>query len=103
MRPPTDIVWSGSHLDSIRMVETGAADAAAIDSTLWRWANVDEPDVVDVTRRWPAPPILVRRELLSSSVGLSRSITGASGLRGVDHLEPADWHHLDALGEAENR
>lgn len=94
---PSRIVWSGSHADSIRMVSAGTADAAAIDSTLWRWAASEDVAVVDETRSWPAPPILVRRDLLDRLPELPTIISAARAVRGIDGFEHADWAHLQPL------
>ena len=95
--PPGNIVWSGSHLDSIRMVAAGGADAASIDSTVWRWAGVEDLVVVDETRSWPSPPLLVRSDLRSRMPQLAGIITDAGFMRGVDRLQPVDWGHLDPI------
>jgi ABC-type phosphate/phosphonate transport system substrate-binding protein len=94
---PSNICWSGSHLDSIRMVAQAEADAAAIDSTLWRWATADDVTAVDETRSWPSPPLLVRRELDRRLPQLTSLITAAGPLRGVARLEWADWSHLGSI------
>jgi ABC-type phosphate/phosphonate transport system substrate-binding protein len=97
LTPPARLVWSGSHAESIRMVAEGAADAAAIDSTVYRWGGVRDLAVVDVTRSWPAPPILVRRDVEGGAQRVTAQIIGAGRLRGVDALDPADWSHLDPM------
>lgn len=94
---PSRIVWSGSHAESIRMVGEGSADAAAIDSTVWRWEEPADLFVVDVTRPWPAPPILVQDRPDRDTDRLARLILGANGLRGVEALTVADWSHLDPM------
>jgi ABC-type phosphate/phosphonate transport system substrate-binding protein len=97
LQPPATIVWSGSHLASIRMVAGGDADAAAIDSTVWRWAGVADLEVVDETRPWPSPPLLMRSRLRARMPQLAGLIADAGPMRGVDRLQPADWGHLDPI------
>ena len=94
---PSRIVWSGSHVDSIRMVAEGSADVAAIDSTVWRWRNVQSIAVVDVTRSWPAPPVLIRSGIEDGTQQLAAQIVGATQLRAVESLVSADWSHLDPM------
>lgn len=94
---PSRFVWSGSHVDSIRMVAEGSADAAAIDSTVWRWNRPNDLNVVDVTRSWPAPPILILDRPGLDVDRLVREIVGTVGLQGVEKMTPADWSHLDPM------
>ncbi len=94
---PSRVVWSGSHVESIRMVVEGSADAAAIDSTVWRWEGVRGFHVVDATRSWPAPPILVRDGVEERTRQVAGQIVGAPQLRGVEALRSADWSHLDPM------
>lgn len=56
------IVWSGSHVESLAMVNRGEADIAAIDSSVWTWKKPDHPQLVATgsTADWPAPPLLAR-------------------------------------------
>lgn len=94
---PSRIVWSGSHVDSMRMVAEGSADAAAIDSTVWRWEDTPDLPVADVTRPWPAPPILIRQDLEHDVSTVVGRMVGAVGLSAVESLGLADWSHLDPM------
>lgn len=95
---PSRIVWSGSHVESMRMVADGSADAAAIDSTVWRWAGDCGLAVVDSTRPWPAPPLLIRNRIIEDDAGrVVAGIVGATRLRGVEALDRSDWGHLDPM------
>lgn len=100
---PSHVVWSGSHVESIRMVAAGEVDVASIDSTVWRSADPDDLNVVDVTRAWPSPPILARRDLLDRLGELPTLIADAQGIRGLDSLDLADWGHLDPLSGRRSR
>ena len=55
-------VETGSHMNSIAAVRDRTADVAAIDHTVWDWANdrgaTNGLVVIDRTSPWPAPPII---------------------------------------------
>ncbi len=81
---PTQVV-SGSHVNSARALLDGAADVAALDSSLWSHLLAHRPDlaridVLDRTREWPAPPFSLAARLDEQD---------ASGLRGA--VLAADW------------
>jgi len=52
---------TGSHLRSIEAVAGGAADVAAIDSSVWHHYRdrSDDLEVIAITPDWPAPPVSV--------------------------------------------
>jgi phosphonate transport system substrate-binding protein len=64
-----EIVQSGSHLASIRMVADGAVDGAAIDSTVLGWVLAAEPALarrIRVITSWgphPIQPVVARADL----------------------------------------
>lgn len=64
-----EVLHSGSHLDSIRMVANREADAATIDSNVLWMRLKEEPELVDLVRvidSWgpfPVQPVVVRSDL----------------------------------------
>lgn len=64
-----EVMHSGSHLDSIRMVAAGEADAATIDSNVLWMRRREQPeldDLVQVIDSWgpfPVQPVVVRSGL----------------------------------------
>lgn len=66
------LVQAGSHLESLRLVRAGLADAAAIDSNALRNAAHDDPTLLEdlrVIESWgpfPVQPVVVRRTLPAS-------------------------------------
>lgn len=63
------VVESGGHLLSLAMVADGRADVAAIDSTVWDYAEKTRPGlcaglrVIDVLGPNPAPPWVISRQV----------------------------------------
>lgn len=64
-----EVLHSGSHLDSIRMVADREADAATIDSNVLWMRRREEPELADLVRvidSWgpfPVQPVVVRPDL----------------------------------------
>ncbi len=94
----TEVV-TGSHRASIGAVVDGTCDVAGIDSSIWRHISGTEPDlvaeleVIESTRDWPAPPLVVgadvtaaqRRAIVDGVLGFD-----ASAVPGLERFEPAD-------------
>ena len=104
---PTAMTWiaTGSHLDSLQAVLTGAANAAGIDSMVMDLVDGEaDPSKGVVTIEsfgpWPAPPISsragldesVRDELASTLASMHEDAAGARVLSswGVELLAPVD-------------
>lgn len=98
---PSNIVLSGSHLESIRMVASGEADAAAIDETVWRSTDMVGLFVVDATRSWPSPPLCAAPGALVRHPGLIDAVCRAgTGLRNVESLVAVSERHVEPIGTA---
>ncbi len=109
-RDLSDRTWepidSGSHLASLQLVRDGAADLAAVDSTVWSslGSAVDGVRVIDRTRDWPAPPFSFRMGLDEADViaQLARTARSArvrsTGLTDVVAIDPEAYGPLRRLG-----
>lgn len=68
-RDLVELVRSGSHLRSLDLLTSGAVDAAAIDSNVWRRRRREDPglarDLVPIAALGPHPvqPVVVRADL----------------------------------------
>ena len=120
---PSAITWipTGSHLDSLEAVLTGAADAAGIDSMVMDLVDGEAvPNEAIVTIEsfgpWPAPPIStragmdksVRGELASTLTSMHEDAAGARVLSiwGVELLAPvdaADYRRMAQFAERAGR
>ena len=95
---PEQFRWSGSHVESIRMVGSGLADCAAIDRSVWEWAEPTGLFVVDETRSWPSPPLCVTPGATARDPGLLDALLDAGALlRNVERLVPVAKDHLDPI------
>jgi ABC-type phosphate/phosphonate transport system substrate-binding protein len=95
---------SGSHNASIEAVASGAAECAAIDSSIWTDALLRDDSlaaglrVIDQTIDWPAPPIMLRRSLAPQTRDdLTRALLDAADLPGVVSLESATSSAYDIM------
>ncbi len=67
---PRSLIVTGSHAASLAAVREGAADMASIDAVTWRILERDVPasvlglDVLERTPAAPAPPYVVRRDVV---------------------------------------
>ncbi len=92
----SNIMFSGTHVNSVVAVAEGRADIAAIDHSIWDWLIASGSTaasglvVVDRTADWPAPPFSV-----SSSSPAYSSLTSALG-----SAEHWDIPGLDGIAEA---
>jgi phosphonate transport system substrate-binding protein len=83
-----EVVQSGSHLASIRLVAEGAVDAAAIDSTVLSWVLAAEPalrEQIRIVASWgphPIQPVVAR-----AGLGQPALAHIASALRSFDPAE----------------
>ncbi|MEM7251001.1 MAG: PhnD/SsuA/transferrin family substrate-binding protein [Pseudomonadota bacterium] len=110
MCEPTALVLTGSHLASIEMVRSGAADVAAIYAVTWRIIERDAPqrvrgvNIVARSATAPSPPFVGKRGELNQSLFLALADALASPetiesrralcLRGV---QPVERHHYDEV------
>jgi len=96
---PAAMTWvvSGSHLNSLEAVKTGAADAAGIDSMVLDLVSGDSAPAAGLVTiesfgPWPAPPI-------STSVGMDRSVRAElADLLTSMHEDPGGAHLLASWG-----
>jgi len=105
LQHPIQTVETGSHVASVEAVRAGAADAAAIDSSVW--AYLQEADsslatdlvVVDRTIDWPAPPFAIARRLdpgLRVAVMEVLLATPVPGLTAIVPAADADYDPIRA-------
>jgi len=113
---------AGSHRRAIELVESGRADAAAIDSTVLEDEQRQRPElatrlrVIDSLGPSPAPPLVVsrrlppepRRALLEALLHMHEDDTGRALLHraGGSHFvarEDADYHAIRAIQDEAER
>jgi ABC-type phosphate/phosphonate transport system substrate-binding protein len=94
---PHDVIWSGSHQQSLMWLREGRVDVSAIDETVWEWVDQTGLEAVDHTTPWPSPPLLMR----SASPGILDALKAISGpFAEVSKLVPADRGHLAPIARA---
>jgi ABC-type phosphate/phosphonate transport system substrate-binding protein len=94
---PQDVIWSGSHQQSLMWLREGRVDVSPIDETVWEWVDQTGLQAVDHTAPWPSPPLLMR----SPSSDVVDALTTISGpFAGVSMLVPADRGHLAPIARA---
>jgi hypothetical protein len=60
--PSGEIIISGSHQRSIKLIQKGSADLAAIDAHSWLFLNHDGIMVLDKSAEAPSPPFVSGRD-----------------------------------------
>jgi len=109
------VLVSGAHRRSAEVVAAGGADAAAIDSTIWRYLVHTEPTltarlaVVERTADWPAPPFLlsttldedVRERLLAELLAVREG--DVAGLERVEACSGRRYREMLARAEMQTR
>lgn len=78
-----EISLSGGHVRSVAAVTDGAADVAAIDSSIWHAlpATARAPlRVLDATRDWPAPPLSLHARVPERDRSTIGSVLAVSGV-----------------------
>jgi ABC-type phosphate/phosphonate transport system substrate-binding protein len=100
-----EIVVSGAHAESVRMVAGGAADFAAIDFVSWGYARRFRPEaaglrVLMLTDPTPGLPLIAaagtdvprhRRAVRAALAGLDGTVRQALGIAGFAELGAADY------------
>lgn len=96
-------IKTGTHVGSVQAVRGGAADAAAIDSSVWAYLVAREPElerdlvVVDQTIDWPAPPFAVSLGLDDDlRAAILETLTSAS-VPGLVAIVPATTADYDSM------
>jgi len=91
------VVASGGHMRSINQVLAGEVDASAIDSTVWEWAQSQQPALTDQLRvietigPSPIPPLVIQNRVPAALVDHIRTL--------LLHLHE-DTHGRDLLAQA---
>jgi len=100
------IVVSGAHAESARLVATGGADCAAIDAVSWRLIEAYRPEIVAqlavIARTAPTPglplitamgrdPAPLAAAFADAVAGLAAPDREATGLRGLVHIPAAAY------------
>ena len=103
-----DVVISGRHLDSARMVARGEADLAALDGVGWAMLQALEPEtaerlvVLDMTAEAPALPFItaprfanIRADLVAALDGAARALPPVAGVpRAVSAANDGDYQPI---------
>jgi len=99
---PAEIVWTGSHLQSLEAVLSSRADIAPIDSTVWTWAQNRFPnlEIRSETRPWPAPPLLLHTNQGHLRERISEVIVGPYNRSNLAAIIPATNSHCDPIRKA---
>lgn len=99
-----EVYPSGSHAASIDAVRHGDGDVAAIDHTIWEYAQRNDPSlardlrVIDVTDDWPAPPLTVAAHVPEADRRrIVAGLLAAGPLRGVTRFVPANSADYDPI------
>ncbi len=110
-----EVVISGRHIGSARMVARGEADIAALDCVAWVLLQTHEPEtagrlaVLGMTAPAPALPFItaprfaaIRAELAEALAGAATALPPVAGLpRGVAPADDADYAPIrEAVGRA---
>ena len=93
------VTETGSHDASIDQVLAGAADCAAIDSSVWDDRNGRDPRLKEIrvvgrTRDWPAPPFAVSRAIdaeMRRAIAASLTRSAPVGLEAIVPADDADY------------
>jgi phosphate/phosphite/phosphonate ABC transporter binding protein len=96
------IAETGGHGASIEAVLMGAADAAAIDDTIWGQVVGMDPrlaslTVIDRTQAWPAPPFSLSRSLDPATRDALAAALPTLSPRGLDGIRPATSADYDPI------
>ena len=94
-------IETGSHAASISAVVSGAADVAAIDHTIWRSTSPADRDglrVIERTVSWPAPPIVLRRDIDPAVRTVVVDVVRSAGtVTGVARFEPGTAERYEVM------
>lgn len=101
----SEIVHTGSHLNSVAAVRAGEADLAAIDHTVWEHlvATTDQTvglTVIERTADWPAPPFSLRRGLETETrIRLRDALVsvGPGDIEGLVAIVPASRNNYRSM------
>jgi len=91
------VVASGGHMRSINQVLAGEVDASAIDSTVWEWAQTQQPAltsrlrVIETIGPSPIPPLVIQKSVPAALADHIRTL--------LLHLHE-DIHGRDLLAQA---
>ncbi|HSJ35095.1 MAG TPA: PhnD/SsuA/transferrin family substrate-binding protein [Acidimicrobiia bacterium] len=94
---PQDVIWSGSHQQSLTWLREDKVDVSPIDETVWSWVDQTGLEAIDHTTPWPSPPLLLRSptpHIVDALTTISAPFAGVSG------LAPADREHLAPIARA---
>jgi phosphonate transport system substrate-binding protein len=117
-----DVLESGSHARSIKMILEGEVDASAIDSTLLEWLMTQDPllrQKLRVIASWgpsPIPPLVATTALGEANFRAAQSllldlensapgqkVLSAGHLRRFIEVSDADYHPIRQMAIASNR
>ena len=109
-----DVVMSGRHLESARMLARGEADVAALDGVAWALLQAHEPEtagrlaVLDMTAPAPALPFIaapryaaLRTNLAAALAGAAAALAPVAGLPRA--VAPADDGDYEPIREVARR
>lgn len=104
----SQVIQTGSHLNSVAAIRAGEADVAAIDHTVWEHllATTDETAglaVIERTEDWPAPPFSLCRGLGAESRTRLRDAlvsVGPGDIDGLVRIVPASRANYRAMTTA---
>jgi ABC-type phosphate/phosphonate transport system substrate-binding protein len=111
------VLWTGSHIESLRALTTGLADVAAIDCVTFALLRDARPDLladvktIDMTASAPGLPFIASRALDERQAALLRDALDTAHaadperarvlrLRGFARLARSDYDEIEAMAKA---